>query len=297
MPPTSNPVSMLYSLKGVRGGNCNRAACQAPGANWYNKGSLSWYCEDCAFDLNRTARQFNTNLLCSYAPLPSDDDLKKLHAPKLCRYGNTNIRIDESTLSKSTCGLFRASIREAYELMPELSEVFQSFEDISVVSPYNYDIDVKIHMLMPGQYPCIPNWHCDNVPRNEMKALEYSKVNVDPLDDMFIWISNGPHTEFLAEDIPVKNMELPKDHGDLSKYMSELKGIEKGSDKQIFRSLPEQQWARFNQLAPHRGVASTHHQWRIFVRATPSHIYPQRSIVSKVRRHSQVYLNAEEFTW
>lgn len=34
--------------KGCEGGSCNRTACQAPNAIWYNHGSLSWYCEACA---------------------------------------------------------------------------------------------------------------------------------------------------------------------------------------------------------------------------------------------------------
>ncbi|WLJ71158.1 hypothetical protein [Sphingomonas phage Carli] len=34
--------------KGHEGGACNRRACQAEPALWYNHGSYSWYCEDCA---------------------------------------------------------------------------------------------------------------------------------------------------------------------------------------------------------------------------------------------------------
>lgn len=41
------------ALKGTYLGNCNRTACQAPGAVWWNFGSRSWYCRDCAILLNR----------------------------------------------------------------------------------------------------------------------------------------------------------------------------------------------------------------------------------------------------
>lgn len=37
--------------KGHEGGACNRTRCQAEPANWYNHGSYSWYCEDCANDI------------------------------------------------------------------------------------------------------------------------------------------------------------------------------------------------------------------------------------------------------
>jgi hypothetical protein len=38
--------------KGQRGGSCNRSACQAPGAIFYNHGSQSYYCHKCAADLS-----------------------------------------------------------------------------------------------------------------------------------------------------------------------------------------------------------------------------------------------------
>lgn len=37
--------------KGHEGGACNRARCQAEPADWYNHGSLSWYCKDCKHDI------------------------------------------------------------------------------------------------------------------------------------------------------------------------------------------------------------------------------------------------------
>lgn len=37
---------------GVLGGLCNRKACRAPGATWYNSGSYAYYCPSCAFKIN-----------------------------------------------------------------------------------------------------------------------------------------------------------------------------------------------------------------------------------------------------
>lgn len=37
--------------KGKEGGSCNRRRCQAAPALWYNHGSYSWYCKDCARDI------------------------------------------------------------------------------------------------------------------------------------------------------------------------------------------------------------------------------------------------------
>lgn len=39
-------------LKGVKDGNCNRTACQKPGATWFNHSTRKWYCPECAQTLN-----------------------------------------------------------------------------------------------------------------------------------------------------------------------------------------------------------------------------------------------------
>jgi len=39
--------------KGEKGQRCNRTACQAPGAYWYNHSTQKWYCGTCADLLNR----------------------------------------------------------------------------------------------------------------------------------------------------------------------------------------------------------------------------------------------------
>ncbi len=40
------------ALKGVKGGNCNRSACQQPGATFYNHSTRKHYCPSCASLLN-----------------------------------------------------------------------------------------------------------------------------------------------------------------------------------------------------------------------------------------------------
>lgn len=39
-------------VKGAKGGNCNREACQKPGATWFNKIMNAYYCPACGMDLN-----------------------------------------------------------------------------------------------------------------------------------------------------------------------------------------------------------------------------------------------------
>lgn len=155
--------------------------------------------------------------------------------------------------SKQHCGVHQAPIGALRELMPDLAEVLDTFPD----DPRDFTWDVKVHMLMPRQYPCIPNWHCDNVPRiNGIQRFD----RTEPSAPMYVWISGPPLTQFK--------------HGYL---------------------LP-QRWHRFSQLDEHRGTAAGEFCWRGFIRATHHHIQePKES--GHLRRHCQVYLDAETYQW
>jgi hypothetical protein len=50
--PTVKPTRNVNALKGLKGGWCNVTACQKPGANYYNKSTQKYYCEDCAREIN-----------------------------------------------------------------------------------------------------------------------------------------------------------------------------------------------------------------------------------------------------
>ena len=123
-------------------------------------------------------------------------------------------------------------------------------------------IDVKVHMLMPGQFPCIPNWHCD------FRAREKgARVEDDPSAlPMFMWLSGPPLTEYIVE--------------------GEVK------------AKPAEQWHSFTQADVHRGTVATEHTWRCFIRVIPaSFVHADTVNAGTLRRHTQVYLDAAGFTW
>lgn len=155
--------------------------------------------------------------------------------------------------SKQHCGVHQASINEVLNLMPDLWRILHDFPD----NPENFTFDVKVHMLMPRQYACIPNWHYDNVPReNGIQRFDLCKLQLP----MYMFVSGAPLTQFR--------------HG----YI-----------------LPER-WVRFSQADEHRGTASSDFTWRGFIRATHADILPPKG-GDYLRRHAQVYLDAETFQW
>ena len=155
--------------------------------------------------------------------------------------------------SKQHSGVHQAPFHVVKELMPDLLEVLGTFPD----KPEDFTWDVKVHMLMPRQYPCIPNWHTDNVPRvNGVQRFD----RIQPDKPMYLWISGAPLTQFK--------------HG----YVTPLV------------------WHRFTQLDEHRGTMAADFCWRGFIRATHQDIQLPKS-GEWLRRHSQVYLDAETYQW
>jgi hypothetical protein len=155
--------------------------------------------------------------------------------------------------SKQHCGVHQAPIEKVLELMPDLGEILETFPD----DASKFTFDVKVHMLMPQQYPCIPNWHTDSVPRvNGVQRFDLIKPELP----MYLWVSGAPLTQFK--------------HGFV---------------------LPER-WHRFTQLDEHRGIAASEFCWRGFIRATHREIQAPKDD-GWLRRHCQVYLDAETYQW
>ena len=155
--------------------------------------------------------------------------------------------------SKQHNGVHQAPSKIVRELMPDLNELLDTFPDDEKV----FTFDVKVHMLMPRQYPCIPNWHVDYVPRvNGVQRFDL----IQPHLPMYIWISGPPLTQFK--------------HG----------------------YLHANKWHRFNQLDEHRGTPASDFGWRGMIRAIHFGLQTPKDS-DHLRRHSQVYLNADTYQW
>lgn len=166
--------------------------------------------------------------------------------------------------SKSHNGVMLCGFNHAVELMPEIEHILESIIPHLQHSVSFYVVDVKVHMLMPEQYPCIPNWHCDFVPRDKNLVQDRSKITGD---EMYVWISGAPFTEY----------------------------------KSFQRKIQTEQgeWTVINQRDFHRGVKSEIHTWRCFIRIIPlMFIHPTTINQGTLRRHTQVYIDQpEKFKW
>lgn len=168
--------------------------------------------------------------------------------------------------SKSHNGVMLCSFEKTIELMPEVEPILIELIESNILElPIeDYAVDVKVHMLMPKQFPCIPNWHKDFIPRDEKLKRNPRGITGE---NMYMWLSGTPLTEYRRKDGTT--------------YFKE-----------------PQRWHSFTQYDLHRGTMSTEHTWRCFIRVIPrKFIHPTTINVGKLRRHTQVYLNADKFNW
>lgn len=155
--------------------------------------------------------------------------------------------------SKQHCGVHQAPPEAVFDLMPDLIPLMQSFPNVLS----NFTWDIKVHMLMPRQYPCIPDWHVDNVPRvNGIQQFD----QIQPDLPMYIWVSGAPLTQFRGGYLKAKT------------------------------------WQKFNQQTEHRGTAASEFGWRGFIRATHIGIQKPKPD-DWLRRHSQVYIDSTNYQW
>ena len=166
--------------------------------------------------------------------------------------------------SNSHNGIMLCTFEQTREYMPEVMPMLDELIPHLEHDADNYVVDVKVHMLMPGAYPCIPGWHLDFVPRDEnRKKLPHLITG----DKMYLWVSNAPYTEFKKDPVKINTGNYT--------------------------------WTEFTQRDPHRGVKSEIHTWRCFIRVIPKKfIHPFTTNVGTIRRHSQIYIeDSERFHW
>lgn len=169
--------------------------------------------------------------------------------------------------SKSHNGVMLCSFDKTKELMPEVTPIIDELlnSDLLEDREENYLVDVKVHMLIKGMYPCIPNWHRDFQPRGDDGKRE---PTINCQRKMYMWLSGSPGTEYIDK---------------------------KGK---TYKKKP-QTWNTFTREDVHRGTPSEVEgtTWRCFIRVIPKDFVHSTTInVGEIRRHTQVYL-PENYTW
>jgi hypothetical protein len=214
--------------------------------------------------------------------------------------------IDEPAVEalKNTPGLWNASLDDALKYGGEITRAAIGAMNLRFDRKHIV-VDTKVHMLMPGFYPCIPGWHTDGVPRGpELNPAGKGAPNIFAQDSMastryhLLVTGSGCLTKFLTSPLTLNIPDEPTT--DLYKLADgQVRDMFEGRDMCGFtaESAPSCTVVEFDWWTLHTGVKATKHEWRYLIRVTETdHFTPQTDLRQVIRTQQQVYV-PESFGW
>ena len=147
----------------------------------------------------------------------------------------------------------------------------------------NIVIDSRVSMTMPGAYPSLPGWHCDDFNRSERYAQPNPEDANDKVTHFMALVGEAQDgnscTQFITEPLTVKLdrtdvwHSLDKSINSLPKYKSDF--------------IKNREVIHFNQNAIHRATPTKTPGWRLFVRCSFTH----RPNYNEIRKQVQIYVD------
>ena len=155
-------------------------------------------------------------------------------------------------------------------------------------------IDSRVHMLMPGWFPCIPGMHHDDIPRTRIDG----QPNYEQLDysaDHIMGLVNGEvtPTEFAVGEI---DLEIPP-VGSLV-YREWHPKIMQAIDEGVLQSVKAEsyKYIQFDNFAFHQGTKAVGSGWRWFIRVSRN-TERARDCKNEIRKQVQVYMENPMEGW
>jgi len=191
---------------------------------------------------------------------------------------------------KSEPMLFRCDLENAYKLGGPLTHKFlNALPEDWKASPIS--VDSRVHMLMPGMFPCIPGWHHDDVPRERADGQpNYENPSYKAEHCMAIWgdcslteFAIGGH-EIAIPPIGCKIYKLLSPQIDAMCVAGTLKSVTALPRRMVF--FDWQTW--------HRGAPTTHIGFRFFIRASRNSMLPP---INETRHNANVYMPVIDEGW
>lgn len=179
---------------------------------------------------------------------------------------------------------------EAGSLLARISDGLLSIPGERYNGPLFPTVDMRVQRLMPGMYPSIPGWHCDDVPRATYDSQpDLTKVRSDVRH----------YTCLLSTDMDVSNTEFVTEPFEAVFDPSSDLPIWKQLHRQVESRKPKTTKVtpgviyRFNQTTIHRATPCVRRGWRIFFRLS----LREKPPVEQPANQQQVYLLSDENGW
>lgn len=181
--------------------------------------------------------------------------------------------------------LFGCDESSAYRLGGPLTRVFTSF-----LGEGPWILDSRVHMLMPGWYPCIPGWHHDDVPRERddgQPEYDHPSYRSDHMM-MIVDSGTGSNTEFLTDEV---TLERVPDGSVVYREWDARIRARVGVPSRLVRNC---EVLGFSDHDFHRGSPAISDGWRWFIRASRG---TRRPFLNETRKQVQVYVPAVMAGW
>ena len=147
---------------------------------------------------------------------------------------------------------------------------------------YHPVIDTKSVMLMPGQFPCIPGWHCDGVIRKDANSQPNLATLNEDIQHFVCTLSTKIDLAPMLYLVDPLEVEFDKNAvwSSVNRYLGTVA---------TQKSLNSGQILQFNRSTLHRGTAAKARGWRYFFRLSFYHM----PAMNRIRNQVQVYLTDE----
>lgn len=184
--------------------------------------------------------------------------------------------------------------KEGGKITVDFLEAF--FDDNPDINRDSLCFDSRVHMLMPGMWPCIPGWHHDDVPRSRAdKQPNYD--NPEWKGDYCLALHNG---DIAPTEFAIGTCEL-RDTGKVPLYSDWHEQVE----KHIAHGYLERQSAvtgrliYFNHDTLHQGTRALTTGFRWFGRMSWNVGYDTHGRIrhNEIRRQANVYLDNPHVGW
>lgn len=152
-------------------------------------------------------------------------------------------------------------------------------------------VDSRVHMLMPGMYPCIPGFHHDDVPRERSDGQpEYLNPSYKSKHCMAIF-GGGARTKFALGCAPFPEVPLNQKYYKVWHPIVQ-DFVELGVLKRYDANYGEMIYFDWNSW--HEGTPAYETAFRFFIRAS---INTNRKPKNELRTQTQVYLEVPMEGW